>query len=193
MSDTPPPLEPHTPPQRSPSRRPIIGPRAPGAYLPFPLWLRFTLVIVLTAGLLTAGALYVDHHNTNSPPTTNLAAEVQANRDAEILVAQDQVPHVVRLHSGVKAIAGLRLAVHGFMARHIAQGSLEGPLTRTSCKTDGPQGGAHLAFSCLATAGGVGYDFLAVVDTRTRQITYCKRDPPPAASDNVPVSPRCVA
>jgi hypothetical protein len=39
----------------------------------------------------------------------------------------------------------------------------------------------------------VGYDFLGVVDPKARRLTYCKRDPPPAASDNVRVSRRCLA
>ena len=37
------------------------------------------------------------------------------------------------------------------------------------------------------------YPFLGVVDPAARRITYCKRDPPPAPSDNVPVSSRCRA
>jgi hypothetical protein len=32
-----------------------------------------------------------------------------------------------------------------------------------------------------------------VVDTSARRITYCKRDPPPVPSQNVPLSPRCLA
>jgi hypothetical protein len=41
-------------------------------------------------------------------------------------------------------------------------------------------------------SAAVSYPFLGVVDLRAKQITYCKRDPPPVPSENIPVSSRCV-
>lgn len=191
----PPVPRPRDSPDPPPSRRRgtrLIQPRAPGAYLPFPLWLRFTLAGVLTVAALVALVLYVDHHNTDSPPSTNPAAEVQANREAEILVAQDQAPHVAGLPAGASPPAAMRMAVRGFVTRQIFLGSLGGPLRRVGCTAAGTRV-ARRGFRCSVSAGGVRYGFLGVVDLRARRVTYCKRDPPPAPSDNVAVSRRCLA
>jgi hypothetical protein len=171
--------------------RPQRPPKAPGAYLRLPLWARFALAALIALSLVVALVLYVDRHNTNSPPSTNPAAEVSANHEAEILVAQDQAPHVVRLAPGLHAQAALTHAVRADMHGRISRGALEGPLQRARCQPTGPARGSRRAFSCNVLAGSVGYPFEGVVDLSTRQVTYCKRDPPPAPSDNVPVSPRC--
>ncbi len=171
--------------------RPPRPPKAPGAYFRLPLWARFGLAGVIAVALLVALVVYVNHHNTNSPPSTNPAGEVSANRESEILVAQDQAPHVVRLAPGLRAQAALTRAIRADMAKRISTGALEGPLQRVQCHPTGPARGTRRAFGCNVLAGSVGYPFLGVADLRTRQVTYCKRDPPPAPSDNVPVSPRC--
>ena len=100
---------------------------------------------------------------------------------------------MVALASGVHAGAALTAAIHDYMTRRINAGALEGPLQRVHCHAAGALKGPRRAFSCDVRAGSVGYPFLGVVDVRARRVTYCKRDPPPAPSDNVPVSPRCQA
>src|SRR5262249_23491430 len=75
------------------SARRARPPRAPGAYLRLPLWQRFLLASMIAVVLLVAMVIYVDQNNTNSNPSLNEAAEVRANREAEILVRQDQAPH----------------------------------------------------------------------------------------------------
>jgi hypothetical protein len=137
--------------------------------------------------------LYVEHHNTNSPPITNLTAEVRANQEAAILVSQDQAPHVARLTSGAAPAAALRYTVRAFMAAKIVSGAISGPLQRATCAKLGKQATGRGAFGCTVQAGGVEYQFRGVVDTRARQITYCKRDPPPVPSLNVPLNRRCLA
>jgi hypothetical protein len=186
----PPDAESPDPPPRL-ALKPPRRPKAPGAYLRLPIWQRFALAASIAVALLVALVLYVDRHNTNSPPSTNPAGEVSANREAEILVAQDQAPHVVGLAFGLRAQAALTRAIRADMTRRISTGALEGPLQRVQCRASGPAKGPRRAFSCNVLAGSVGYPFLGVADLRTRQVTYCKRDPPPAPSDNVPVSPRC--
>jgi hypothetical protein len=141
---------------------------------------------------MVALVLFVSHHNTNSPPITNLAGEVRANREAEILISQDQAPHVDRLTSGAAPAAAIVRAVRVFMASQIARGAISGPLQHDTCTPVGKRAGVRRAFSCAAQAGGVGYQFRAVVDTRARQITYCKDDPPAIPSQVVPLSRRCL-
>jgi hypothetical protein len=142
--------------------------------------------------VLVALVLYVDHHNTDSPPSTNPAAAVQANREAEILVEQDQAPRVVSLPTGVSPQAAMTQTVRTDMKRRIAAGAISGPLQHVGCHRAGGTG-ARQAFSCTIVTGSVSYPFLGVVDTTAQRITYCKRDPPPVPSDNIPVSPRCRA
>jgi hypothetical protein len=137
--------------------------------------------------------LYVNGHNTNSPTSTNAAAAVQANRDAEILVAQDQAPRTLPLARGQSPAAGLERAIHVRMARQVRGGSIAGPLRATRCRPLGATAGTRRAFSCTSVSGGVTYPYLGMVDTAGRRITYCKRDPPPVASDDIPVSARCRA
>ncbi|MGO9820591.1 MAG: hypothetical protein ACLPTJ_08065 [Solirubrobacteraceae bacterium] len=174
-------------PQQRPRRR-----RAPGAYLALPLWARFALTIAVTLALLVPGVIYVNNHNTNSNPSLNEASEVRANREAEILVAEDQAPHSLQLAAGEKPAVAVEHAIRHRIASQISAGAIDGPLQRTSCRASGSRPGGRVAFSCEVVADSVTYPFLGVVDTRVRRVTYCKRDPPPAPTDNVPVSPRCV-
>jgi hypothetical protein len=193
MAEPPPPgpsgADPSEPPPLA--LRPLKPPKAPGAYLRIPLWQRFVLAGLITVGLVVALVVYVDHHNTDSPPSTNPAGEVAANREAEILVAQDQAPRTARVGPGEPPRAALMRAVRADMSHRINTGALEGPLQRLQCHAAGPSGGSRQALRCNVLAGSVAYQFLGVVDTATRRVTYCKRDPPPAPSDNVPVSLRC--
>jgi hypothetical protein len=166
--------------------------RAPGAYLALPLWSRFVLAAVVAVGLLAAMVLFVERNNTNTNPSLNEASEVRANREAEILVAQDQTPHVVRLTAGAAPAVALERAIHTRMATQVAGGAIAGPLKATRCQPRGPATAGGRPYSCTALAGGVTYPFLGVVDPRARRITYCKRDQPPVPSDNIAVNRRCL-
>jgi hypothetical protein len=177
-------------PVRIPRERP---PRAPGAYLRRPLWERFALALFVAIALMVAMVLFVSGHNTNSPTSTNPAAAVAANREAEILIAQDQVPRTVRLVPGLAAGAGLEHVIAARMAKQVNGGSISGPLGRSRCRAVGSATGSRQAFACTIIAAGVTYPFLGVVDTTRRQITYCKRDQPPVATDDIPVSALCRA
>jgi hypothetical protein len=179
-----------TPPAPQPRRRPR-RPRAPGAYLRLPVWQRFVLAGVIAVVLLVAMVIFVEHNNTNTNRSLNEAAEVKANRDAVILVRQDQAPHSMRLQAHQRPTLALERAIHGRMAAQIATGVIDGPLRAARCRASGAPRDGRSAFSCTIIAGQVTYPFLGVVDTASRQITYCKRDPPPTPSDNVPVSIRC--
>jgi hypothetical protein len=136
---------------------------------------------------------FVQHNSGTSPANESPAAAVRENREAEILVAQDQAPRVVRLAVGVAPVTGLQHAARADIGRLIAQGTVDGPLGHATCTPTGTRATATRAFRCTVVAANFNYQFVGVVDTRTRRITFCKRDPPPVPSQNVPVSPRCLA
>jgi len=146
------------------------------------------------AVLVVALIAYVDHANqtANQPaPPISPAALREENQEAEIVVGQDQAPHVLSLKARQAPVGALRAAVVGYMNHQIALGTIDGPVTEASCVRAGasPQGG--LAFRCSVEAASVNYPFLGVVDVGARSITYCKRDAPPVPSMNIPVSKRC--
>ena len=68
---------------------------------------------------------------------------------------------------------------------------LYGPVKATTCRPAGSSG-ARERFHCTSVANAISYPFDGVVDTATRQITFCKSDPPPVASATIPVSSRCL-
>jgi hypothetical protein len=122
------------------------------------------------------------------------AAIAEQNREARIVVGQDQAPHVVAFRGRSAAGRVLQGAVAAYMKRQIASGAIEGPLMRSGCTPAASAAGTsriRLAFRCQVEAGNVTYPFLGVVDTASRQVTYCKRDAPPVPSMNIPVSSRC--
>jgi hypothetical protein len=145
------------------------------------------------AALIVLLVRFVQHNSGTSPANESPAAAVRANREAEILVAQDQAPRVVRLGIGVAPAAALEHATRADIARLIAQGTINGPLGRSTCTPTGTLATSARAFGCTVVAANFNYQFVGVVDTLTRRITFCKRDPPPVPSQNVPVSPRCLA
>lgn len=153
------------------------------------MWARWVLCVAVAALLLAGLVLFVDSNTTpDAVAPQNPSAVIRANREAETLVAQDQAPRVATVPAGAGAPAGVERAVRGDMTQRINAGQIEGPLDRVRCVG----AGARTAFSCTATAAGVNYDYLGVADLRARRVTFCRRDPPPVPSENVPVSRRCL-
>ncbi|MGZ4175617.1 MAG: hypothetical protein ACXVRW_15200 [Solirubrobacteraceae bacterium] len=157
-----------------------------------PMWAKWVLSFGVGAILLVALIIYVDHHNSDSPPSQNLAAQTRANREAELVVERDQAPRVIRLRRGVMPAAGIERAVRSTMSGLIDKAIVDGPLQRIHCTRHG-SGAGRLGFNCVATANDVNYNFVGVVDPAAHRLTYCKRDEPPVPSMNIPVSPRCEA
>jgi hypothetical protein len=156
------------------------------------MWVRWALSLGTGAALLVALVVFVNGHNSDSLAVQSPAALARANREADIVVAQDQAPHVVTLTSASAPVGAMTRTVRSEMTRLIARGTVPGPLQRTFCRKAGGKG-SRLAFSCVATAAQVNYDFVGVVNLPARQLTYCKRDAPPVPSQDIPVSRRCRA
>ncbi|MGO9956998.1 MAG: hypothetical protein ACLP50_13635 [Solirubrobacteraceae bacterium] len=154
-----------------------------------PLWARWALSFAVAAALLVSLVVFVDHNNNpNSLASQNPAAVVRANREAETLVAQDQAPRVAVAATGLDPRAALERAVRADMTQRLQSGQIDGPLQSVRCAGHGSRPG----FSCAAMAASVNYDYLGVVDVHARRVTFCRRDPPPVPSENVPVSRRCL-
>jgi hypothetical protein len=154
-----------------------------------PMWVRWVLSLSVAALLAVALIVFVSHHNDNLLAHESPKAAERANRLAEIVVSQDQAPHRVTLAAGTLPVAVAHAIRHDMTVR-IAKGQAVGPLQRVRCASAGTRA-SDTGYRCRATAAGVGYPYQAVLDRRTRTLTFCKHDAPPVPSMNIPVSPRC--
>jgi hypothetical protein len=157
------------------------------------LRVQWILSVSIAAVVVVVLVIVVDKGNqtANAPaPPINRAAVTEENREARILVTQDQAPHLAALPAGstAAAVAGV---VRAYMSGQIAHGVIDGPIEHSSCGAGEGSTPARLVFDCTVVAADVNYPFDAVVAPAAHQITYCKRDLPPAPSMNIPVSARC--
>ncbi len=160
-----------------------------------PLWARWLLTIFAFAVLALAVVVFVHAHSegTSAPTKSEREAEVEANREGNIVIEEDQAPHTARLGTGVATLSALERAISGDAHGRIQAGNLTGPFQSVHCEAKGAAG-AKRAFSCTVHAASVAYPYLAMLDERTRQFTWCKVDPPPVSgAPEVPVSVRCRA
>jgi hypothetical protein len=156
------------------------------------MWTKFALSLGVGAILLVALIIFVENNNTDSNRTLTPSEQAKVNQEAERVVAADQAPHLVTLTASESPRAGFVRTVRATMSNQVNRGLIDGPLQHVRCTRHG--GGANRrAFTCVATANNVNYDFVGVVDVTARQLTYCKRDEPPVPSQDIPVSPRCTA
>lgn len=159
-----------------------------------PLWARWLLAILGFAILIVAIRILTSGGEGSSSPTqSERAAEVEANREAQIVIEEDQAPHSAPLRSGIPVRVALELAITTDAHNRILHGELTGPLQSVRCGPPGPLRGGRRALRCSAHANGISYPFVGVVEQRTRRLTWCKVDPPPTGglTPEIPVSPRC--
>jgi hypothetical protein len=170
-------------------RRRVLAARHP------PLWARWLLTIFSFAVLVLAVVVFVHAHSegTSAPTKSEREAEVEANREGNVVIEEDQAPHAVRLVAGTATLTALKRAISDDAHSRIQAGDLTGPFQSVHCEAKGAAG-ANRAFRCTVHAAGVVYPYLAVLNERTRQLTWCKVDPPPVSgAPEVPVSARCRA
>ncbi len=156
------------------------------------MWAKFVVSFTVGLILLVALIIFVNHNNTDSNQTLTPSEQAKVNKEAERVVAADQAPHGVTLTPGESARAGMTRTIRATMSSLVNRGFVDGPLQRVRCRPHGGQA-ARPAFSCVATAADVNYDFVGVVDVGARHLTYCRREPPPVPTDKIPVSPACTA
>lgn len=156
-----------------------------------PIWVRMVLALGVAAALLIALVRFVQANSGNTQPIVSPANANQEASEAAIVITQDQAPVTVRLRAGAVPQMAITDAVRTDIAARIAHRQLDGPLRRVSCRQTRTGRGGRIGFSCTAVADGIGYPFLGVADVRTRSLSYCKRDPAPVPSQEIPVSGRC--
>jgi hypothetical protein len=154
-----------------------------------PMWVRWALSLGVAALLVVGLIVFVSHHNDNLQANESPKAAERANRESEIVVSQDQAPHVVTIASRTPR-AAVTGAIRHAMTVRIANGQAVAPLQHVSCRATVTRASAT-GYRCRATAAGVGYPYQAVLNRRTHALTFCKHDAPPVPSMNIPVSARC--
>ncbi len=167
-----------------------------------PLRTRWLITFVGYALVIVAIVLVVRSVNGSAGSGGSSGSEAkaveEANREGRIAIGEDEAPHSSGLASGVPAQVALEHAVGADVRERIAHGALTGPLQSVSCEVSEPAHPAHageLQLTCTVRSAGLSYPFVGVADARTRELTWCKVDPPPVANAplEVPVSPRCRA
>jgi hypothetical protein len=157
------------------------------------LWARWLLTIFTFAVLTLAFIVFVRAHSegTSAPTKSEREAEVEANREGNVVIEEDQAPHTASLRAGAPPLRALEGAIASDARGRVQAGNLTAPFQDVRCEARGTAG-PNQAFSCTVHAAGVAYPYLAVFDKRTRKLTWCKVDPPPVSgAPEVPVSRRC--
>jgi hypothetical protein len=161
-----------------------------------PMWMRWVLTILAFAVLIVAIIIAVHIvNNTAASPASEQVAAIEADEQTKIVLEEDQAPHGARLTHGVPARIQLQRAIGADMRNRIRREGIPGPLQGVRCQAAGTRPTGRQAFRCTARADAIEYPFSAVIDQRTRALTWCKVDPPPEAGgpQEVPVPAVCRA
>lgn len=170
-----------------------MGISAQGSTSGLPLWLRWVLSILGFTMLTVAIVIAVHAINNSGSSSSERSAAIEADRESQILIEEDQEPHSTRFRTNRTASGALQAAISRDMQARIQRGQLDGPLQGVRCAATGDPRGARRAFRCSARAAGVVYPFLGVLNRPARRLTWCKVDPAPVSNGpmEIPVSPRC--
>lgn len=144
-----------------------------------PLWLKWVLSLLVAVGLITALVVYVGSNplgDQSTNPALNPPAAAQANREGQIVTAQDQLPHHAALPRSLAPRVALERAIAAVMRTRAATAELAGPVQRVTCTQLAPRKATSLVFRCHALAGGSSYPSDGVVDLSTRELTWCRDD-----------------
>jgi hypothetical protein len=160
-----------------------------------PLWAKWLITIAVFAIGVAAIVIAVHDGAAGGSHQSEAAAVAEANRVGRVVAEEDQAPHTSALASGVPALAGLERAITRDVRARISHGELTGPLQSVRCRPGGPARAGRRPFDCTVHSAGIEYPFLAVLDERALELTWCKVDPSPLPGNppEVPVSPRCQA
>ena len=158
------------------------------------MWARWLLTILAFVVLILVGRGFVhDSEGASGPTNAERTAEVEANREGDIVVEEDQAPHAATLRLACHAdspskMRSLQTRATGFRAENSAD-----RFRACAATTAGSPSGGRQAFHCTVRSSDIAYRFLAVFDAQTHQLTWCKVDPPANGATAIPVSARCRA
>jgi len=162
-----------------------------------PLWARFALALGVAAILILALILFVNHETNGVPseaPVNSPNAIVEQNREDQIIVRDQQAPHIASVKPGTAPAVGLKTAIVAYLASQIKTGKMAGPLSAAASSCAPAAGGTsgRVTLRCSIVTANVTYPFYGVVEPANGQITFCQRVPPPVyGMDDVPLSRRC--
>jgi hypothetical protein len=160
-----------------------------------PMWAQWVLALGVATILVAALIVWVDHEQAtaNEPaPVVKPSAIAEQNREATVLVGQDQAPHTFRIAGPTASVVAVRDAVDDVMRAEIKTGMISGELQGTSCSRLAPGSTAtRSVFRCTAEVGSVNYPFDGVVEPQARRVTVCKHDLSPIPRLQISVSDRC--
>jgi hypothetical protein len=149
---------------------------------------QFILSFLIAGALIAALIVFVDNNqNDSNRALISPSAIAEQNREADLVIGQDQRPHVVDLAPGARAPAALQRAIAADMNRRIALGTIAGSLQRVACSPVSRR--APIVFDCAAYDADVRYLYVGVA--RGRALVYCRKELPPVPGEHVPLSPRC--
>jgi hypothetical protein len=157
-----------------------------------PLSVRWAVSLLVAVTLVVLLVSFVDHNNSNALAHVSQKNLNTENRQANIMVGQQQAPVTTTVPAGTSATQALRAAVRRDLNHQISQATIDGPLQNVYCVVHGGTL-ARTGYHCLAKVDGEAYPFLAVVTPKTHRAVFCEKVYPPIPSENIPVSARCSA
>ena len=155
-----------------------------------PLWTRWVLAVTVFASLGLAAFLFARGRNSTAP-TLDAQGTIEANAVGQIVVRQDQAPHVAGWRADSPAARALRDAIIADVRARIASRDLTGPLGSVSCAPVRRASHQREPFVCSVVSASLAYTFYGVADRGTRTLTWCKQDPVEDAGLAVPLSASC--
>jgi hypothetical protein len=164
------------------------------AVQPPPMWVRWALAIVVALAVMAAIVIAITRAGPE-PAGSEAGAEAEINRLSDIAITEDQAPHSASLARGSAPASALEQAIARDVRQRISSGQLTGPLKGITCTAAGGGSAGRDPYRCSVHSAGIAYPFVAVVDERKLQLTWCKIDPPPVSGvgPEIPLSASCRA
>jgi hypothetical protein len=165
------------------------------ALLP-PMWVRWVLASAVAVALIVSLVIAVHRAGPdNSGSETEAGAEAEVNRVADIAIAEDEAPRSASLSSGAAPASALERAIARDVAKRIADERLTGPFEGVVCHGASKDTSGREPYNCTVHSANIAYPFVAIVDKRSRRLTWCKIDQPakPGVGPEIPISASCLA
>lgn len=159
-----------------------------------PMWARWVLAIVVAVAAITGIVIAIDRAGPESA-NTEIGAEAEINRVADIAISEDEAPRFAALPTGTAPVSALQQAITRDIRHRITGEQLTGPLESVVCSAAGAGSAGRDPYRCKVRSASIVYPVLAVVDSRRRRLTWCKVDEPatPGTGAEIPISASCKA